>query len=169
MAVYFLMKYNGIGNDVETGIMKIDAMSVDSLRQEADKDIFDQVVKILNIQQQDKVGIFELLHETDEFSRVSVRTANPYKSKSSYMYKYLKLHFPRLSPHVKLVEDLDLEMFDKNGLFMNEVINKIVYDYKLVRFHEPADIYRFEVTHGLRKESKLHQLRMKLRRMKLFK
>ena len=152
MYKHFIMKYTDKGNDIETGIVGISIMTVPSTSFEADNEVFNTVVRLLDIKPNDKVGIFEVIDDNVTAIKV-VRTANPYMEKDKYVYKYETLSFPRLSNAVKLVEDLNPNMFAKHGLYRSKVLNKLYNDYGILRYREPIDSYRFEITHGVKKEN----------------
>lgn len=150
MKEYFIMKYSDHGErDVETGIMTVNVMSVKSTSLDAEIDAFNTIAKILDVKSGDKVGIFEVVDD-DSVNYKVIRTANPYVEKDKYVYKYMNIYFPRLSNAVKLVEELNPDIFLKHGLYRTQAIKKVYKDYQIIQYREPVDSYGFEITHGVR-------------------
>lgn len=150
MKEYFIMKYSDHGErDVETGIVSVNVMSVKSTSLDAEIDAFNTIARVLDVKSGDKVGIFEVVDDESVAYKV-IRTANPYVEKDKYVYKYMNIYFPKLSNAVKLVEELNPDIFLKHGLYRTQAIKKVHKDYQIVQYREPVDSYGFEITHGVR-------------------
>lgn len=150
MKEYFIMKYSDNSDkDIESGIVSVNVMSVKSTSLDAEIDAFNTIAKVLDVKSGDKVGIFEVINDDAVNYRV-IRTANPYVEKDKYVFKYMNIYFPKLSNAVRLVEELNPDIFLKHGLYRSQAIKKVHKDYQIIQYREPIDSYGFEIVHGVR-------------------